>query len=111
MFDNKLTQGFVDKFITAVPSDVATFKEADQILILEKGRIVERGTHEEAYGQILRQPVLDLPRYGCINVHASILPRWRGASPIQAAIAARRYLQMFIKRKPTVVILIFLTLF
>lgn len=41
-----------------------------------------------AYGQILRQPVLDLPRYGCINVHASILPRWRGASPIQAAIAA-----------------------
>jgi len=41
-----------------------------------------------AYGQILRQAVLDLPRYGCINVHASLLPRWRGAAPIQAAIAA-----------------------
>ena len=41
-----------------------------------------------AFGQILRQNVLDLPRFGCINVHASLLPRWRGASPIQAAIAA-----------------------
>ncbi|MCB9435973.1 MAG: methionyl-tRNA formyltransferase [Anaerolineales bacterium] len=39
-----------------------------------------------AYGQILRQAVLDLPRYGSINVHASLLPRWRGAAPIQAAI-------------------------
>ncbi len=39
-----------------------------------------------AYGQILRQNVLDLPRFGCINVHASYLPRWRGAAPIQAAI-------------------------
>jgi len=39
-----------------------------------------------AYGQILRQNVLDLPKFGCINVHASLLPRWRGASPIQAAI-------------------------
>src|SRR5437868_2797819 len=41
-----------------------------------------------AFGQILRQQVLDLPRYGCINVHASLLPRWRGAAPIQAAIRA-----------------------
>lgn len=41
-----------------------------------------------AFGQILRQEVLDLPRFGCINVHGSILPRWRGASPIQAAILA-----------------------
>lgn len=39
-----------------------------------------------AYGQILRPNVLALPRYGCINVHASLLPRWRGASPIQHAI-------------------------
>ena len=39
-----------------------------------------------AFGQILRQNVLDLPRYGCINVHGSILPRWRGAAPIQASI-------------------------
>lgn len=39
-----------------------------------------------AFGQILRQPVLDMPAHGCINVHASLLPRWRGAAPIQAAI-------------------------
>ena len=39
-----------------------------------------------AFGQILRQNVLDLPRFGCINVHASLLPRWRGAAPIQAAL-------------------------
>jgi methionyl-tRNA formyltransferase len=39
-----------------------------------------------AFGQILRSNVLDLPRFGCINVHASLLPRWRGAAPIQAAI-------------------------
>lgn len=39
-----------------------------------------------AFGQILRQNVLDLPRFGCINVHGSVLPRWRGAAPIQAAI-------------------------
>jgi methionyl-tRNA formyltransferase len=41
-----------------------------------------------AYGQILRPDVLALPRHGCLNVHASLLPRWRGASPIPAAIRA-----------------------
>jgi methionyl-tRNA formyltransferase len=41
-----------------------------------------------AYGLILPQAVLDIPTHGCINVHASILPRWRGAAPIQAAILA-----------------------
>jgi methionyl-tRNA formyltransferase len=41
-----------------------------------------------AFGQILRQNVLDLPPYRCLNVHASLLPRWRGASPVTAAIRA-----------------------
>lgn len=41
-----------------------------------------------AYGQIFSQPLLDIPRLGCINIHASLLPRWRGASPIQHAILA-----------------------
>jgi methionyl-tRNA formyltransferase len=41
-----------------------------------------------AFGQIFRRPLLELPRRGCVNVHASLLPRWRGAAPIQAAIAA-----------------------
>lgn len=39
-----------------------------------------------AFGQILKPAVLDLPDFGCINVHASLLPRWRGAAPIQAGI-------------------------
>jgi methionyl-tRNA formyltransferase len=41
-----------------------------------------------AYGLILPQPVLQLPRNGCLNIHASLLPRWRGAAPIQRAILA-----------------------
>ena len=41
-----------------------------------------------AYGLILPQPMLDAPRRGCLNIHASLLPRWRGAGPIQAAVLA-----------------------
>jgi methionyl-tRNA formyltransferase len=41
-----------------------------------------------AYGLILPQEVLDIPRFGCINIHASLLPRWRGAAPIHRAIEA-----------------------
>ncbi|XWX05309.1 methionyl-tRNA formyltransferase [Aggregatilineales bacterium SYSU G02658] len=41
-----------------------------------------------AFGQILPQSVLDMPRHGCLNVHGSLLPRWRGAAPIHAAIRA-----------------------
>ena len=41
-----------------------------------------------AYGLILPQPILDAPRLGCVNIHASLLPRWRGAAPIQRAIMA-----------------------
>jgi methionyl-tRNA formyltransferase len=40
------------------------------------------------YGQILPQAIIDLPRFGIVNVHASLLPRWRGAAPIQWAVAA-----------------------
>src|SRR5258708_5082592 len=39
-----------------------------------------------AYGQILPQSILDLPKFGCVNVHMSLLPKYRGASPIQSAI-------------------------
>lgn len=50
-----------------------------------------RGYHADlfvvaAFGQILSKEILDMPRYGCINVHASLLPKYRGASPIQQAI-------------------------
>ncbi|HTW96734.1 MAG TPA: methionyl-tRNA formyltransferase, partial [Candidatus Methylomirabilis sp.] len=41
-----------------------------------------------AYGQIIPQSILDIPKYGCVNVHASLLPRWRGAAVIQAPILA-----------------------
>jgi len=41
-----------------------------------------------AYGMLLPQTILDIPKLGCINIHASILPRWRGAAPIQRAVEA-----------------------
>ena len=41
-----------------------------------------------AYGQILPQAMLDAPRHGCLNLHGSLLPRWRGAAPIQRAVMA-----------------------
>ncbi|MEZ4237952.1 MAG: methionyl-tRNA formyltransferase [Myxococcota bacterium] len=41
-----------------------------------------------AYGRILPRRLLDAPAHGCVNVHASLLPRWRGAAPIQHAILA-----------------------
>ncbi|OFZ20209.1 MAG: methionyl-tRNA formyltransferase [Bdellovibrionales bacterium GWB1_55_8] len=41
-----------------------------------------------AFGQILKRNVLDLPRLGCVNIHSSLLPRWRGAAPIQRALLA-----------------------
>lgn len=46
-----------------------------------------------AYGQIFPKSVLDIPKFGCINVHASLLPKWRGAAPIERAILAGDKLQ------------------
>ena len=71
--------------------------------ILQPARIKERQAIEEiralkpdvivvmAYGQILPRDVLDIPQIACLNLHASLLPRWRGAAPIQAAIAAGEF--------------------
>ncbi|MGH8467904.1 MAG: methionyl-tRNA formyltransferase [Gammaproteobacteria bacterium] len=56
---------------------------ADQLAALEPDFMIVVG-----YGQILPRTVLDIPRRGCINVHASLLPRWRGAAPIERALAA-----------------------
>jgi methionyl-tRNA formyltransferase len=70
------------------------------IPILQPARIKDQQATEEirdfvpdvlvvvAYGQILPRDVLEIPRLACLNLHASLLPRWRGAAPIQAAIAA-----------------------
>lgn len=58
---------------------------ADQCLVQQQGADV---MVVAAYGLILPQVVLDMPTFGCINIHASLLPRWRGAAPIQRAILA-----------------------
>ena len=64
------------------PTKVRTSEFAESLRALEAdvGVVV-------AYGRILPRPVLDAPARGCVNVHASLLPRWRGAAPIQWAIA------------------------
>jgi methionyl-tRNA formyltransferase len=71
-----------------------------KISILQPARIKDRQATEDiralqpdmivvvAYGQILPREVIEIPRVACLNLHASLLPRWRGAAPIQAAIAA-----------------------
>ena len=59
------------------PEEIAAFTALD----LDAAVVV-------AYGQILEQAILDAPRLGCFNLHASLLPRWRGAAPIQRAIMA-----------------------
>ena len=56
-------------------------KEAFKALDLDVAIVV-------AYGLILPQPILDAPHFGCLNLHASLLPRWRGAAPIHRAIMA-----------------------
>ena len=83
----KLTISPVKRFAIAADIPVwqpATLKDPDmvaRIADLDPDAIIVA-----AYGLILPRAVLDLPRHGCINVHASLLPRWRGAAPIQHAI-------------------------
>src|SRR5204863_4668568 len=60
----------------------------DQQAIEEIGALKPDVIVVMAYGQILPRDVLEIPKIACLNVHASLLPRWRGAAPIQAAIAA-----------------------
>jgi methionyl-tRNA formyltransferase len=83
---------------------VARWARAHQLPVLQPERVREPAFLEElrgwipggapgvavvvAFGQIFPRDLLALPRHGCINLHASLLPRWRGAAPIQAAIAA-----------------------
>ena len=64
-----------ENFKTALSKDALRALKPDLLVVV-------------AYGLILPQSVLDIPSYGCWNVHASLLPRWRGAAPIQRAIEA-----------------------
>ena len=65
------------------PARIKDRQAVAEILALQPDVIVVM-----AYGQILPRDVLEIPRVACVNLHASLLPRWRGAAPIQAAIAA-----------------------
>jgi len=82
------------------PPPIKKAMAGSKMPILQPARIKEREAIEEvrtlapdvivvaAYGQILPRDVLEIPKVACLNLHASLLPRWRGAAPIQAAIAA-----------------------
>jgi methionyl-tRNA formyltransferase len=65
------------------PASLAGSKAAEQISALRPDLLIV-----VAYGLILPPSILKLPRYGCWNIHASLLPRWRGAAPVQRAIEA-----------------------
>jgi methionyl-tRNA formyltransferase len=81
------------------PPPIKKALSGTKIAVLQPARIKDRQAIEEiralkpdvivvmAYGQILPRGVLEIPKIACLNLHASLLPRWRGAAPIQAAIA------------------------
>lgn len=83
----KLTQSPVKRFAVEQQIDVlqpSTLR--DENVVAELAKLAPDVMIVAAYGLILPQAVLDIPTAGCLNVHASLLPRWRGAAPIQAAI-------------------------
>jgi len=65
------------------PEDFSNEQNLKKLISLKPELIVVA-----AYGQILSREVLELPQFGCLNIHASLLPRWRGAAPIERAILA-----------------------
>ena len=81
-----------------LPSDVKVAAEELGLSVYQPEKLREESVVEElcnlnpdiivvaAYGQILSEAVLNIPKYGCINIHASLLPKYRGASPIEASI-------------------------
>ena len=85
---------------TIEPPPIKKALAATKIRVLQPTRIKDRQAIEEihaltpdvivvmAYGQILPSDILEIPKIACLNLHASLLPRWRGAAPIQAVIAA-----------------------
>ena len=71
----------LSKGLTVIQTSLKKPEAVEQLAAFKPEAIVVA-----AFGQILSQAVLDIPRYGCINIHASLLPKYRGASPIAAAI-------------------------
>src|SRR5881398_1857350 len=90
----------VGRSLQIEPPPIKRIPITTNIAILQPPRIKDPHAIEEiraitpdvivvmAYGQILPRAVLEIPKIACLNLHASLLPRWRGAAPIQAAIAA-----------------------
>ncbi|MFT6153894.1 MAG: methionyl-tRNA formyltransferase [Bermanella sp.] len=77
--------------VLAVENNIEVFQPANFKLQADRDQLTELKPDlmiVVAYGLLLPQSVLDIPTYGCINSHASLLPRWRGAAPIQRAIEA-----------------------
>jgi methionyl-tRNA formyltransferase len=82
------------------PSPVQSLAEEHSLVLRRPVTLLDEGEHETfaalradaavvaAYGLILPPAILTAPRFGCLNVHASLLPRWRGAAPIQRALLA-----------------------
>jgi methionyl-tRNA formyltransferase len=81
------------------PTPVASLAESLGIPVIKANRLAGRATEEitalapdlgviVAYGGLVREPLLSVPRFGWINLHFSLLPRWRGAAPVQHAIMA-----------------------
>ncbi|MEO0443064.1 MAG: methionyl-tRNA formyltransferase [Pseudomonadota bacterium] len=82
------------------PSAVKQLAMANALKVLQPPSLKDKATQQllaehradvmvvVAYGLLLPEAVLEIPRFGCLNVHGSILPRWRGAAPIQRALAA-----------------------
>lgn len=77
----EIAQAYAPHLPLYQPEIVSSPEFAPQLQALEADLFVV-----VAYGEIIKQHLLDMPRYGCINVHASILPKYRGAAPIQQAI-------------------------
>jgi methionyl-tRNA formyltransferase len=77
-------QRAIDLGISSITMSKETYGEGVRVVTDAKPDIVV----VVAFGLILRRDLLDLPKYGCINVHASLLPKYRGVSPIQASILA-----------------------
>lgn len=78
----------IKKAVTAVTPLLQPVKIKDPHAIQEIRALQPDVIVVVAYGQILPRDVLEIPKIACLNLHASLLPRWRGAAPIQAAIAA-----------------------
>ncbi|SVB21858.1 uncharacterized protein METZ01_LOCUS174712, partial [marine metagenome] len=82
--------------MTACP--VKIFSEENNLLVIQPEDFKDKQSQTQlallnpdvmvvaAYGQILPKAVLEIPKLGCLNIHASLLPRWRGAAPIERAI-------------------------